>query len=457
MRRTAVRRTIRPVWRRLLAVVLGVASTTVAAGVPDAAPGQATETTVLTIADAVSRALEVNFRVARAGRSQQIAELRERSAAAARRPRASIGLGLNQAARGTFQATPTFTREQELAGDFRTGINVAAQMPIDVSGALRRQTTQAELGSRLAALDVLQSKADVGFEVSTAYLAAWRTREVAAIDSAAAASIERLVRQADAASLPFLDVELSAARQVLEASRAAADTAEDVLRYWLRFPPGRPLQLASPVAGPDVEAIPSGGAGRRPDIEQARVRVAQAEVGIKQATDGRRPSMTLNAYYNQAWTGETALRPGDGRTRDQGGVIALNVPLYSVDWGQSASARRIARIQADQARADLREQQERADYDLRQAYAALDRARSRIRALPGDAPASVALRQAEQAFVTGDGDDRSALLAQVSNARAAWRQARLNALSAHHDKALAMLRVKRALGEALVGPAGDDG
>lgn len=456
MRRTSVYRSRLSSLLRLLPVALGVVPASANATAFDAAPGEA-KAAQLSITDAVSRALEVNFRVARAGRNEQIAELRERGAASARRPRASIGLGLNQAARGTYQATPTYTREQELAGDFRTGINVAAQMPIDVSGALRRQARQAELGSRVAALDVLQSKVDVSFEVGSAYLAAWRSREVAAIDAAAVASIERLIARADAASLSFLSVELSAARQVSEASRAAADTAEDALRYWLRLPPGLPLQLQSPLSALEAEAgeLASVDVSGRPDIEQARLRVEQARIGIKQATDGRRPSMTLNAYYNQAWTGETALRPGDGRTRDQGGVVALNVPLYSLDGGQSASARRIARLQAEQANADLVEQRERAEYELRQGSAALERATARIRALPGDEPASTALRQAELAFMAVDSDERSALLAQVSNARAAWRQARLNELSAHHDKASAMLRLKRALGDPLAGKLSD--
>gem|GEM_PF-2189305 len=421
----------------------------VAAAAERGAPADGSEepsgTLALSMDEAVSRAIAASFRVARASRNERIAVLRERSAEAGRLPRFNFGVGLNQAARGTYQATPTFTREQGLSGDFRTGINVAAQVPIDVSGALRRQVRQAEIGSKIASLDAEQSKVDVGFEVRAAYVAAWRARETAAVDEQVVAAIERLARRADAGSAPFIDVELSAARQALEASRAAADVAQDNLRQWMRLPPEVRLALAPPtVVGPAPDAAPA--ADGRPDVRQARLRVEQAAIGVKQANDGRRPSMALNAYYNQAWTGETALRPGDGRTRDQGGVVALNVPLYSFDWGHSASARQTARVQAEQAQADLEEVRERAAHELRQARAALARAEARVRALPDEDQSGTALRQAEQAYLAGDGEERRALLAQVSNARAAWRQARLSSLGARADKALATLRVERATG-----------
>jgi outer membrane protein TolC len=439
---------------RLLRVIPAAAiltcTTPLWAGEPPTTEAAHGDVIAMSLDAAVARALSASFRVGRADRNRQIADLREQNVRTGRLPRLSVGVGVNQAARGTYQATPTYTLEEGLTGDFRTGVNIAAQMPIDISGALRRQTEQARRLSRIAELDSDQARIDVSFEVRAAYVAALRSLGAARVDQEAAEAIARLARGAGSEAAQFLQVELSAARQAMQASRAAAEMAEDSLRQWLRLPPSATLMLTTPlealartIAG---AAVADAALHDRPDLRQAKLRVANAENAVKQATDGRKPSMTLNAYYNHAWNGESAIRPDDSRTRDQGGVLALNVPLYTWDWGQGRNAKRIARIQEEQAEADLLEQQERAANELRQALAALGRADSRIKALPREEQASAALRQAEGAFLDADANERRVLLPQVSNARAAWREARLSALGAYADKAVAELRVERATG-----------
>ncbi len=444
-----------PRLRLLVVAVLLVTPSALQAGdaIADAEPARPLR---LTIEEAVSRAISASYRIARAERSQEIASLRGRATRAGRLPKMSVGLGLNQAARGTYQATPTYTREQGLTGDFRTGLNVAAQMPIDVSGALGRQVQQSQITRQIAELETRQARIDVSFEVRAAYIAALRAQQAVTVEEQAIAAIERLIKLGDAGSQPFLAVELSAARQALETSQANADVALDGLRQWLRVAPEVDLILTSPLDAPsgDIASDRLDPIDDRPDIRQAKLRVDQAKIGVKQAGDSRRPSMALNAYFNQAWTGESAFRPDEGRTRDQGGVIALNLPLYNFDWGQTDAARRIARVQEAQARSDLDEQQDRAAYELRQAKSTLGRSEARLRALPDEKEAAAALRQAEQAFRAADGEERRSLLAQVTNARSAWRQARLSALGARADRAVALLRVARALGQDTpAGPA----
>lgn len=416
---------------------------------PDRTMAGANQVTQLSLSEAVAQAHERSFRVARAIRHEQIADLRTAGVSASRLPKLSVGVGLNQAARGTYQASPTYTREQGLTGDFRTGVNIAAQMPVDLSGALRRQIDQAKLGARIADLDVEHSKVESAFEVAMAYVAAMRARAAAIADEEVVSAIARIAARADRGTAPFIEVELSAARQAQENSRAAAEISEDGLRQLLRLAPEARLVLTTTLEQIAAQRDTSDAPLRtRPDIKQAKLRIDQARLAVKQAADSRRPSMNVNAYFNQSWTGRSALNPGEGRNRDQGGVIALNVPLYTFDWGATSSARRSARLYEDQARADLEEKAERAAYELRQAQLALDRAEARLRALASEGPALAALRQAETSFLHADGDQRRSLLAQVSNARAAWREARLSALSAKSDRALAALRVKRALGLA---------
>ncbi len=251
--------------------------------------------------------------------------------------------------------------------------------------------------------------------------------------------------------MPFLELELAGARQAASQSRAAAEQAEDRLRQDLALPVDLGLDLVSPLDRPRPSpelAILGGTMGTRADLELARQRVRQAELAVEQAGDGRRTTLTAGTYLNQYFGGRFVNETGRTSNRDYGLTLALRLPLLNYDAGRSDDVARIAEIRSEQARADLADQRRRAELELRQLRALYDRAMQRLDLLPDASAAERALTAAEQALLSAPEGMAAGLLAQVSNARTAWRAAQIAAVDAFAEGQIATVRLRRASGES---------
>ncbi|MEO7276726.1 MAG: hypothetical protein ABIW33_01730, partial [Sphingomicrobium sp.] len=103
--------------------------------------------------------------------------------------------------------------------------------------------------------------------------------------------------------------------------------------------------------------------------------------------------------------------------------------------------------QRDQADADLEELRERVAYDVRQQLLAVNRAEDRIRNLPDPRQALTALQRAEQMLLSAPPETAQGLVAQVSNARQAWRSAETATADAYIDYNNGVFRLKRLIGD----------
>jgi outer membrane protein TolC len=130
-------------------------------------------------------------------------------------------------------------------------------------------------------------------------------------------------------------------------------------------------------------------------LKQADIRLKQARIARVQATDSRRPSLRLNAYSNQSFTGDYPTLGGDdhGRARQAAAVLDFALPIFLYDGGQLRSNRNIADIQAEQASADSEEAKERAENEINQVAISLNRADQRLKQLPAVVQAQASLRQ----------------------------------------------------------------
>lgn len=90
-----------------------------------------------------------------------------------------------------------------------------------------------------------------------------------------------------------------------------------------------------------------------------------------------------------------------------------------------------------------------AEYDLKQARASWARALERTQNLPSAKDASVALTFAERNLLNASAEEAPSRLAQVSNARTAWRQAEAAAGDAVIELAVAAIRLRKAEGRVL--------
>jgi outer membrane protein TolC len=309
---------------------------------------------------------------------------------------------------------------------------------------------QAELQQTISGNGVLDSVLDVSLQIRLHYIEALRAQAAVEIDERIVVRLENLAQTAPSSIAPFLQIELSNARQDLSQSRTDADLALESLRNSLRLPADTPLLLTTelnqrrPVF--EREGLLATALANRPDVRQSELRIEQAQLGVLQTDDYRRPSLRVSAYYNAGLYGEYFFEPGDGRTESGGLTLGLNVPLGQWDNGNLRRQRERAEIDVEQAQADAVEHRESVAQELRQVLISLDRAEQRLIEMSDESDAYQGMVNAERDLLAASGDEASSLLAQTSNARQAWSSAQLSAVSARIDYYRAAFRLIRALG-----------
>lgn len=411
----------------------------------------------LSLDDAVVLVQQRSFRTARARRGLDQSELRYGNARSQYLPRLNTNISGDQSARGyRYDADRFDPVEQQLRSEFRSAANADVSVPIDFGGVIKRQVRQADIARNISARDLANAMLDVTLEVQNSYLNALRAQNSADADEGVVAEIERLLARSgpDSPIASFLQVELANARQSAQNSRENADNAQDGLKQLLRAPPEAKLRLTTdfkdqkqPVGR---EGLLQRALGGRPDLQAALLRVQQAETSMQQAADYRKPSVRVGAFASQQLSGKTFYGGDLDKFRQEGGGLNIAVPFLQWDNGQLRRNREVARIQRDQAESDAQELKERIAYDVRQQLLAVTRAENRIRNLPDRRQALQSLQRAEQGLLSAAPETQQALLAQVSNARHAWRSAETATADAYIDYNTAVFRLKRLVGDGHV-------
>lgn len=422
---------------------------------PETSDELAPEVISLSLDQAIELAHRRSFRTARSQRNQQMSELRYQSSRSAYFPRASVSVNADQSARGFSYESDRFQFDRPIQGEFRGGANGNFYMPIDFGGVIKRQVRQADLSRQMTRHEGVQSALDVALEAQNNYLNALRAQTAVDADERVVAEIEDLLKRSRTAApgvVQFLEVELGNAQQSLTSSRTSADQAQDGLKQTLRVPPETKLRLTTRFSdrteGIDREELLQRALAGRPDIQQAQLRIKQAELSVRQVRDSRLPTVSLGGFYSDQISARNILDSGRDRFGSKGLGLNFNLPLAQYDHGQLNKQRRMALIQQEQAVADGEELAERIGHEVRQALLAVQRAENRIRTLPNRQQAHEALKRAEQQMLAAPEGQAQALLAQVSNARNAWRSAETASADAYIDYNSAVFRLKRAIGES---------
>ena len=413
-------------------------------------PGQTFD---LSIDDAVALARQRSFKTARANRTLSQNELRYANAKSQYLPKLTTSVGLNQEARSLASSGSTYAYQVSSLGQFEGTARADLSMPIDVGGVIHRQVRQAGLWRGIAAADVTNTALDVTLDVQTSYLNALRAQNNADADERVAKEIEDLLARAGPNSSlgSFMQVELANAQQTAQSSRESADNAQDGLKQLLRVPPEARLRLTSDFRGRkqpvERHGLLAQALSNRPDVQSALLRVQQAQTSIEQVSDSRKPTVRVGAFASQQLAGGALYDGSYDRLRQEGGLVNVTLPLVQWDNGQLRRNREVARIQREQADADLEELRERVAYDVRQQLLAVTRAENRISNLPDPNQALKALQRAEQMLLSAPPETAQGLVAQVSNARAAWRSAETATADAYIDYNNAVFRLKRLIGD----------
>jgi outer membrane protein TolC len=407
----------------------------------------------LSIDDAVALAQQRSFKTARARRSLRQNELRYDNAKSQYLPKLTTSIGVNQQLRDLAAYGDTYAYQVSSLGQFQGTANADLSMPIDIGGVIRRQVRQADIWRGISADDVTNTALDVTLDVETSYLNALRAQNNADADERVAKEIEDLLARAGpkSALAGFLQVELANAQQTAQSSRENADNAQDGLKQLLRVPPDARLRLTSDFRGQKQPIEHDGLVARalknRPDVQSALLRVKQAQTSIQQVSDSRKPTVRVGAFASQQLAGSAVYDGRYDRLRQEGGIVNVSVPFVQWDNGQLHRNKEVARVQREQADADLEELRERVAYDVRQQLLAVSRAENRISKLPDPKQALQALQRAEQMLLSAPPETAQGLIAQVSNARQAWRSAETATADAYIDYNNAVFRLKRLIGD----------
>lgn len=414
----------------------------------------ATTTYSLSIDDAVDLAQQRSFKTARAKRSLRQNELRYDNAKSQYLPRLATSVGLNEQVGDLASRGSTYSYQASSLGQLQANASADLSMPVDVGGVIRRQVRQANAWRGIAAADVTNTVLDVTLDVQTSYLNALRAQTSADADERVAKEIQELLTRAGPKSPVgnFLQVELANAKQTAQSSRENADNAQDSLKQLLRVPPEVHLRLTSDFTGHKQPVERAGllslALQKRPDVQSALLRVKQAQTSIEQVSDYRKPTVRVGLFASGQIAGQAVP---DGRfdwLRQEGGLVNVSVPFLQWDNGQLRRNKEVARLQDEQADADLEELREKVAYDVRQQLLAVSRAGNRIRNLPDPKQASQALKRAEQMLLSAPPETAQGLVAQVSNARQAWRSAETATADAYIDYNNAVFRLRRLIGDA---------
>lgn len=407
----------------------------------------------LSIEDAVALSEQRSFKIARAARTLSESKLRYDNARAQYLPTVTTSIALNQQARDLAAIGSTYSYQLSSSSNFQANASAGLSMPIDIGGVIHRQVRQADLLRGIATRDLSDASLGVTLDVETSYLAALRAQNDADADEAVAEEIASLLTRAGPKSplASFLQVELANAQQTAQSSRENADNAQDSLKQMLRVAPETHLRLTSDFRGRkepiDRNRLLARALANRPDVQSAELRVKQAQTAIKQVSDYRQPSVRVGAFASQQLAGGAIYDGSYDGLRQEGGLVSLNVPLLQWDDGQLRRNKEVASLQKDQADADLEELRERVAYDVRQQVLAVNRAENRIRNLPDPKQALQVLQRAEQMLLSAPPETAQGLLAQVSNARQAWRSAETATADAFIDYNLAVFKLKRLIGD----------
>lgn len=412
----------------------------------------------ISLEDAVNLALQRSYKMARANRNWQISEFRTDIAMASAKPKLSLGVNADQGVRGyNYDSSQFLDFRQQTREEFRGNLSLSLSIPIDISNSIERQIRHAKASQNIAAIEAANTSLDVSIDTVTFYMNALKAQNNVDADGSFVNLIEDLIDKAkikNPSIVPFLELELANSRQALSQSNSVFDIAQDDLRQILRAPPGTKLRLSSNFVNKNTEIdkteLLEKALENRPDVRSADLRIEQSEIARNSVGDNLKPRMSLSGFYTDQLSSTTFYDKSSNRFTNRGIGLNLSVPLFNYDGGSLSRQRQIANFQFAQANADSSELREKINYEIRRALLAVERAKSRLVNLPDTHKALVALQVSEEEMLAAPSEAASNMLAQISNARKAWRSAETASSDAYIDYNLAVYRLRRIIGESPV-------
>lgn len=335
--------------------------------------------------------------------------------------------------------------------------------PLFAGGRIMSGVQLARHAESAAEASLSEARGDIALQVRQAYYGALLAQEAEAIVEASVdlaeqhlARVQLLLETGQASELDALraEVELENLRPQLVQARNARELSSLNLKRLVNLPIDAPLRLTTDLSTADA-ALPdpadvllptlaeaSSQLDRRASIEAAERQIDIRREQVDIARGAFLPSVNLTANLaRQAFP--TGFLPSEWQDDWTVGFV-VQWPLFQglrrgaeVDAAQAQV--RQAELQAEQLRQGVRLEYEQAQGELEQARAQI-------------AAATRTVSQAERVYELTELRYSEGLATQldVSDARLALQQARMNEANAYHDFYLALARAERALGVTLI-------
>jgi len=309
-----------------------------------------------------------------------------------------------------------------------------------------RQAAQAQLE---------ETEREVTFRVRQAYLGAVFAQRLLSIAEASQALTNEHLRRVElnhqvgtSADYDLLRAQVESANQepLVIAARNGSETAMLELRRLVNVPATQPVELVSTALTgsdslPEVDLV----AAQAEVADRASVAAAEASVRMRHEAlrvfrADRYPALRFSmSYGGQAFPSGTFPSYSDFR-KDWTASLSLSMPLF--DGGRTRGLVQQAQAELARAEAQLQQAREGVDIDVEQARSELVRARALVAARRQTVTqASRAQQLAAVRFANGISPS-----IEVSDARLALQQARVNEAQATRDYLLAIAGLERALG-----------
>lgn len=393
----------------------------------------------ITLADAVRIALRQNTTVRQAENADAL------SAAAVRQQRLQFLPSLRLSTSGAQNIGRTFSEsEGTIVSQNTQSLTAGVSSSLTLFDGLANVASlrQASLAGDASGQDLTRARQTAAFTVASNYLALVTDQaqlevqqENLAAQQALEAQIDKLV-QAGSRAIPDLyqqQATVAAAKSaVVSASRDLEAARIEIIRTLQLDPGGRYDFVAPTVAGPDtaaafdLDSLLARAYANRADLAAETSRVSAAGQGVKAASGGRWPTVTLSAGYNSSYTTATALSLADQLDQRRGGSVALGISIPLFDQGQTGLATERARIDQENARLAVESQRQTVGVEIRRAFLDYEAARQQLAAAEAQLKASdLAATTAQKRYEAGAGT-----LVEVAQARATRVQAASSAVTA---------------------------
>jgi outer membrane protein TolC len=411
----------------------------------------------LTLADAVRRGLEFNLGKIGADAASRQAEGQRLSARSSLLPAVSAGLSenaakINLAAEG-FSASafgnPAY-KFPTVVGPFHY---------YDVRGSLQQTLVDftalynyrsARQSSDAATLDARQAREEVVLAVTGTYLQLMATAALVEEQRAevqyAEASFKQARAQADAGNKAPIEanrsqVELQTEQQRLRSQLGDMQKQKNTLSRLIGLPLGLDINIVEkleplPSDTSPVEEMVRRSLAFRQDLKSAEAQLRAAEEARKAAGAEHLPSATVSGYY-----GMQGVNPNTGNGVFQG-TASVNIPIFN--GGRIHADTVQADAVVSQRRAELSNEREAVELDVRNAYIDLNVANDQIGTAESNRKLALAtLQQSQDRFAVGVADS-----VEVVNSQEALAAADHDYVSSLFSQNVATIALAHAMGEA---------